>query len=248
MTVWIYTLTSVTLVSLLSLIGVFTLLVKKELIKKISVILVGFAAGALFGDAFLHLLPEAFEKLGTDSQVPLFVLGGILFFFILEKFLHWRHCHLPESKEHHHPLVTMNLVGDAVHNLIDGLIIGATYRVSLSVGLATTLAIILHEIPQEIGDFGVLIHGGLSAKKALFFNFLSALIAVFGSVFSLLIGSHAENCVILLLPLAAGGFIYIAGSDLIPELKHESDLMSSLKQLAAIVSGVVLMALLTLLE
>lgn len=246
MLVWIYTIISVLIVSLVSLIGILTLSIKKERIRKASTLLVSFAAGALFGDAFIHLLPEAFAELGLKLTTSLYIILGILLFFILEKFLHWRHCHIPLSKNHVHPLATMNLVGDAIHNFIDGLLIGATYMVSVPVGMATTLAIILHEIPQEIGDFGVLIHAGFSIKKALFFNFFSALIAVFGATVSLLSGPHIEDYAISLLPIAAGGFIYIAGSDLIPELKHECEALSSLWQFLLIILGVSIMALLAL--
>lgn len=247
-TVWFYTITSVFVVSLVSLIGVFTLSVKKEKIKEISVLLVSFAAGALFGDAFIHLLPEAYEELGMNVSTSLYVLLGLLLFFILEKFLRWRHCHIPASKDHLHPLATMNLVGDAVHNFIDGLLIGATYMVSIPIGIATTLAVIFHEIPQEIGDFGVLIHGGLSVKKALLFNFFSAVIAVLGAVISLLVGPRVEGYALTLLPITAGGFIYIAGSDLIPELKRDCEATTSLQQLLAIILGITTMALLVFLE
>lgn len=248
MSAWLYTIISVFIISLISLIGVLTLSLKKERLKKISLSLVSFAAGALFGDALLHLLPEAFEKMGTESRTSLYVLAGVLIFFILEKFLRWRHCHLPTSVEHLHPLAAMNLVGDTVHNFIDGLLIGATYMVSSPVGIATTLAIIFHEIPQEIGDFGVLIHAGLSVRKALVFNFFSAVIAILGAFVSLLIGSKIEGFAVSLLPIAAGGFIYIAGADLIPELKHECEFGESLRQLVLIVLGIAIMALLVLVE
>lgn len=246
--VWVYTIISVFVVSLVSLIGVFTLSISRERLKKVSIFFVSFATGALFGDAFIHLLPEAYEELGMDLSTSLFVLLGLLLFFVLEKFLRWRHCHLPVSKNHLHPLATMNLVGDAVHNLTDGLLIGATYMVSFPIGLATTLAVIFHEIPQEIGDFGVLIHGGLSVRKALFFNFFSAVVAVFGAIISLLIGLQAKTYAISLLPIAAGGFIYIAGSDLIPELKHNCGASTSFQQLLAIILGIATMTLLVFLE
>ena len=246
--VWLYAIASVLVVSLISLIGVLTLSMKKEKIKGISVLLVSFAAGALFGDAFIHLLPEAYEELGAGLNTSLLVVFGLLVFFVLEKFLRWRHCHIPASKNHLHPLATMNLVGDAVHNFIDGLLIGATYMVSFPIGLATTLAIVFHEIPQEIGDFGVLIHAGMSIKKALLFNFLSAIIAVLGAVVSLLIGTQAEAFAISLLPIAAGGFVYIAGSDLIPELKRDCEAITSLQQLLAIIFGLTTMALLVFVE
>ncbi len=248
MLVWTYTLVSVFIVSLISLVGILTLSMKKEKIKKNSILLVSFSVGALFGDAFIHLLPKSFEQLGAGLSTSLCIVLGILIFFVLEKFLHWRHCHLPSSKSHVHPLAAMNLIGDAVHNLIDGLLIGATYMVNFPLGIATTLAIIFHEIPQEIGDFGVLIHAGFSAKKALLFNLFSAMVAVLGAVASLLIGPYIENYALFLLPITAGGFIYIAGSDLIPELKHECKTKQSFQQLILIILGLGIMALLTLLE
>jgi len=246
--IWLYTLVSVALVSAISLVGVFSLSLNQERLKKILLFLVSFAVGALFGDAFMHLLPESFEKLGFNLATSLFIVGGILFFFVLEKFVRWRHCHIPTSEMHPHPVVTMNLIGDGVHNLIDGMLIGASYCVSIPIGIATTLAVVLHEIPQEIGDFGVLVHGGLSVKKALAFNFLSAVTAILGALISLVIGPHLADYSLSLLPITAGGFIYIAGSDLIPELQHEVKLSNSILQFSSIILGVGVMALLVLLE
>jgi len=245
---WFYTIASVFAVSLISLIGVFTLSVKKEKTKEISILLVSFATGALFGDAFIHLLPEAYEKLGAGLDTSLLVVFGLLAFFVLEKFLRWRHCHIPTSKSHLHPLATMNLIGDAIHNFIDGLLVGASWLVSFPIGFTTTLAIVFHEIPQEIGDFGVLIHAGMSTKKALLFNFLSAVIAILGAVVSLMIGLRAETFAITLLPIAAGGFVYIAGSDLIPELKQDCEATTSFQQLLAIILGLATMVLSVFLE
>lgn len=207
-----------------------------------------FAVGGLLGDAFIHLLPESFEELGTNLLVSLYVILGILIFFVLEKFLRWRHCHIPTSEEHLHPFVTMNLVGDATHNLVDGMLVGASYMVSFPIGLTTTLAVVLHEIPQELGDFGVLIHGGLSVKRALVFNLLSALTAVIGAVVSILAAEQVQGFSLSLLPITAGGFLYIAGSDLIPELHHEVKASTSLWQLLLIVLGVAIMAVLLVLE
>lgn len=247
MSVWGYSIVSVVVVSLISLIGIVVLLLNKET-NKITFLLVSFAVGGLFGDAFIHLVPESFEDMENTFAIPLLVLLGILIFFVLEKFLRWRHCHLSENETHIHPVVTMNLIGDAVHNLIDGMVIGATYMVNIPLGLTTTLAIVLHEIPQEMGDFGVLVHGGLSAKKAILFNFFSALTAVLGAVLSLAIGPHLQGYTISLVPITAGGFIYIAGSDLIPELQHDVKLSRSLLQFALIILGISLMALLVFME
>lgn len=247
--VWLFTLGSVLLVSMTSLVGVFTLSLKPERLKKIILYLVSFAVGALFGDTFIHLLPEAYESLGYGMMTSLNVVLGILLFFILEKVIRWRHCHIVTEDEHHmHPVVAMNLVGDAVHNFIDGMIIGVSYAVSIPIGVTTTLAVFLHEIPQEIGDFGVLLHGGMSAKKALFFNFVSALFALLGAAVALTFGAMVENFAVALLPITAGGFIYIAGSDLIPELHHEVRAKTSMMQFLMIVLGVAVMALLKFVE
>lgn len=242
MGVWLNSLVSVSIVSVLSLVGIFTLAVKKDKLEKVLLFFVSFSAGALFGGAFLHLLPEAVEEHGFGLQVSLYLILGILVFFVLEKFIHWRHCHIPTSKAHPHPLAFMNLMGDGLHNLIDGMIIGGAYLASFPLGISTTIAVILHEIPQEIGDFGVLLHAGLSRAKALFFNFLSALMAVVGVFISLLIGANLEGYLLFLLPVTAGGFIYIAGSDLIPELHKESSASKSFMQFLFIVLGVLVMA------
>ncbi|MEO0136127.1 MAG: ZIP family metal transporter [candidate division WOR-3 bacterium] len=244
----LYTLVSVCLVSIISLIGIFFVAIKSSTLSRIILLLVSFAAGSLFGDAFIHLLPEAFIEFENSFLVSLLVIAGILIFFILEKFVRWRHCHIPTSPEHPHPLVTMNLVGDLIHNLIDGMIIGASYSVNIHIGIATTIAVIMHEIPQEIGDFGVFIHGGLSLKRAIMLNFLSALTAVLGGIISLILGPVVKDYAITLLPLTAGGFIYIAGSDLIPELKGCETALGSLTQLIAMACGSAVMALLLLLD
>jgi zinc and cadmium transporter len=244
---WFYTMTSVTLVSGLSLTGLFFISMDETRLMKILLFMVSFAVGGLFGDAFLHLLPEAFAKMGTGPRAPLLALGGIFMFFILEKFLSWRHCHVPTSERHPHPMVFMNLIGDAVHNFIDGAVIGASYLISVHVGLATTLAVVLHEIPHEIGDYGVLVHGGFSPKKALVFNFLTALTALAGGAASLVIGAHFVSYTYAAMPLTAGGFIYIAGSDLVPALHEECSPAKSLLQLVFIFLGIGIMSLLLLL-
>lgn len=248
MAVWLYTMVSVLIVSSISLIGIFFLSLNEKILKKILIFLVSFAVGALFGDAIIHLLPESFDKLGSNLSTSLLILSGIFIFFILEKFIRWRHCHIPTSESHIHPLVTMNIIGDGAHNFIDGMLIAASYIISIPLGMATTLAIILHEIPQELGNFGVFLHAGLSIKKALLYNFLSALTAFLGAFFSLIIATGDTQFALYLLPITAGGFIYIAGSDLMPEIQHETKSSVSLYQFFAIIAGIFIMASLTLLE
>jgi len=155
---------------------------------------------------------------------------------------------MPVSSHHIHPFAYMNLVGDALHNFIDGLVIAASYLVSIPVGIATTSAVLLHEIPQEIGDFGVMLHGGLSRTKALVLNFLTALTAVLGVIIGLLLNNFIDNIQLFVIPIAIGGFIYIAGSDLIPELHKETDIKRSIIQIITFILGVLIMLSLLLLE
>jgi zinc and cadmium transporter len=245
---WIFALASVLLVSALSLIGIIFIWVTESKLKKIFTYLVSFAVGGLLGDVFLHLMPEMIET-GFATETALVLIGGILVSFMVERFFQWRHCHVPTSKEHPHTFAYMNLFGDSIHNFIDGLIIGGSYLVSIPLGVATTIAIVFHEIPQELGDFSVLIYGGIHKKKALMFNFLTAITAVIGVVIALALGSLSESATLLLVPFAAGNFIYIAGSDLIPELrKDEPEPKKSALQLISLVLGVVPMVLLLLLE
>jgi zinc and cadmium transporter len=246
---WLFALISVLIVSSISLIGVLTLRVNTKKLGKILLYLVSFSAGSLLGDAFIHLIPEAIEGGGLGVSVPICIIFGILVSFSVERFLQWRHCHIPTSKEHVHSFVYMNLFGDAMHNLIDGLIVGGSYLVSIPIGVATTLAVIFHEIPQELGDFGVLIYGGFSQKKALRYNFLTALTAVAGVLIAIVLGSIMEGFTPLLIPFAAGNFIYIAGSDLIPEIrKDEPEPKKAALQVVSIVLGVVIMLALMLIE
>lgn len=245
--IWLYSLVSVFLVSLVSLIGLFTLSIKRENLNKILLYFVSFSVGGLIGDAFIHLLPESVE-LNSSVYLSFYILLGLIISFVLEKFIQWRHCHIPTSKEHPHPFAIMNLIGDSVHNFIDGLIIGASYLTSLQVGIATTIAVVLHEVPQEIGDFGVLIHGGFKIRKALFLNFVTALTAVMGTVISLIISPYISSLTSFLLPFAIGNFIYIAGSDLIPELHKETTPIKSFIQLLMLLFGIAIMYLLLLLE
>lgn len=238
---YFYTFLSVLLISLISFVGVFTLSLKQERLKRITMYLVSLSAGTLLGGAFFHLLPEIFEESGGGLSVWGGVLGGIIVFFTLEKIICWRHCHIPTSETHPHPLGLMNLFGDGLHNLLDGLIIAGAFMVDPSLGFVTTLAVIAHEIPQEIGDFGVLIHAGYKRSRALLLNFIISLSAFVGAGLAFALGSLAENAAALILPFAAGGFIYIATADLIPELKKDAHPGKSLFQLTVIILGIGLM-------
>jgi zinc and cadmium transporter len=249
MMIWLYSLASVFVVSLISLIGIFTIAVNEARLKRILIFLVSFAVGALFGDVFIHILPDIYGQAGAGHMVSFGIVSGIILFFILEKFIYWRHCHSGACDIHGvEHFVWLNLFGDGLHNFIDGIIIGASYLVSVPLGLATTLAVVLHEIPQEIGDFGILVGGGLSRWKALGLNFLCASVAIAGTILALIVGPNIKDFTLYVMPLTAGGFIYIAGSDLIPELHKEVKFSRSLLQLASVILGVGVMALLLLLD
>jgi zinc and cadmium transporter len=232
------------LIALIAFIGIFTLAMKERLLNKILLVLISLSAGALMGGAFLHLLPEAVES-SAEANIFLFVLVGFILFFIIEKVLYWRHCH--KGKCDVHTFHYMNLIGDSIHNFIDGLIIAASFIVSLPLGLTTAIAIAAHEVPQEIGDFGVLVYGGFEKKKALLINFAIALVAVAGGIIGYFISKSIEQAVVFLLPFAAGGFIYIAATDLIPEIRKEADIKKSLTTIAVFICGILIMWLIKVL-
>jgi zinc and cadmium transporter len=249
MEAWTFALASVILVSVISLIGLAAISMRENRLRRIVLILVSFSAGALLGDAFIHLLPSAAEETGSFGlQISAGILLGIVVFFVMEKFVHWHHCGAAEMGECPKAFATTNLVGDGLHNLLDGMIIAGSYLVSVPLGIATTLAVIFHEIPQEIGDFGVLIHAGYTRRRALMFNFLSASLATVGAIVVLIVGGQMEGLTAYLVPFTAGGFIYIAGSDLIPELQKETQPGRSAIQLAGFILGLLVMAGLLVLE
>ncbi len=248
MAVWSYAMVSVAFVSLLSLLGVLVLVLRRDLLHRITLYLVSFAVGGLFGDALIHLIPESLKQTGEGLGTSLYVLAGVIGFFVLEKLLVWRHVHVHRDvhggEQGVKAVVPLILLGDMVHNFIDGAVIGASYTVSIPLGVSTTLAVVAHEIPHEFGNFGVLVHGGLTPRRALLLNFLTALTAIAGSVASLLVGPRVEGYAGAVVPLTAGGFLYIAGTDLMPELQSEARLLQSFVQLLCILGGVGAMALL----
>ena len=254
---------SVLAISLASLAGALTLSLGRQRLERTIFLLVAFAVGAMLGGALLHLIPESYEALGDGPATGLLVLAGVLAFFVLEKFLHWRHQHgAPEALEgatghahghvhrgHGHgeaaPFALVNLVGSVAHNLIDGAIVAAAYLVSIQTGLVTTLAVMLHEIPQEIGNFGVLVYGGYPPRRALLYNFAAGLAGLVGAALVLTIGAEVEGLADWLLPITAGAFLYIAGSDLIPELnrRHSYPATKAVGQLVMMLLGIGVMAL-----
>jgi zinc and cadmium transporter len=253
MTSWLLSLGSVGAVSLVSLAGLATLSLSETGARRLAALLVSFAVGALLGDAFIHLIPQAFEQDAVPLRPSLLILGGMLLFFVVEKLLRHEHGLL---HKHHHPevsarpeLAAINVFGDAIHNFIDGGLIAASYLVSPALGVATTIAVLFHEIPQELGDFGILVHSGLRVRQAVLLNLVSASAAILGAITALLLGAVSGAAVTLvLIPVTAGGFVYIAAADLIPELQHDRTGRGLLLQVSLIALGMGVMGLLAILE
>lgn len=245
---YLYAFIGVLVVSLISLVGVFSLSFKENTLKKYINFFISLAIGALLGDAFIHIIPEAFKSNLGSNLVGILVIAGILLFFVIEKFIHWHHHGEDKNEEHIHPVGKLVLFTDGFHNLIDGAIIGASFLVSPHVGVATTIAVVLHEIPQEIGDFAVLIHAGYSKRRALWLNFISALASVVGLAIVIIFGNVIGGAQMWFIPIAAGGFIYIAVADLIPELHKTKNLEHSLIQICIIMLGVLSMLALLFVE
>jgi len=230
------------LVSLISFIGVLTLALKEKTLNKILLLLVALSAGALIGGAFLHLLPEAIEQTQNIFNLFLYLILGFCVFFILEFFFLWHHHHSTKH-ENKKPVSYLILISDSLHNFIDGLVIAASFVINFHLGIITTFAIALHEIPQEIGDFGVLVYSGFKKSKALFLNFLTAITAILGGIAGYFLSETIGSAIIYLLPFAAGNFIYIAASDLIPEIKQIKNIKKSLAYFFVFLLGIILMLL-----
>ncbi|MEM2908629.1 MAG: ZIP family metal transporter [Candidatus Bilamarchaeaceae archaeon] len=220
--------------SLLGFVGIFSLWLNRHDLNKIANVLMAFAAGSLLGAAFFHLLPESLEKIDAEQAFTLTLAGFILFIF-LESYFHWHRC-----KCGVHPFSFVMLVGDGVHNFLGGLVLAASFFVSTALGIATIVAIIAHEFPQQLGIFGVLIRGGFSRNRALVFSFLAQSTIIIGALVGYYLSGTIEIFSAFLIPFAAGNFIYIASSDLIPEM-HKSKGLELLKGLAVFLMGVALM-------
>lgn len=238
---FLFALGSTILVSLLSLVGIFFILMKEEKLNSLLSHLIAFAGGILFSISFLHLLPEACEE-KPPFIIFLFFTLGFLIFYLLERFLLWHHCHKKECPTH--PFTYLNLYGDALHNFIDGVIIAGSYLSGITSGFLVTIAAIAHELPQEIGDFSILLYGGFSKQKALLYNFLSAVTAVFGAVVGFNLFSSTTFFLPYLLAIAAGNFTYIAASDIIPELHKEKNLRKSFFSFLFFIAGLGLILIL----
>ena len=236
-----YTFLAVFIVSLISLIGVLTLLIKKGWLESILHLTVSFAAGALLAAAFLDLIPEVVEEAGGFTLgISFFILLGILVSLVIERGFNWYHCHHHHHEScHKHEIKSftyLNLIGDGIHNFLDGMILA----------IITTIAVALHEIPQEIGDFSILLYGGMSRLKALFYNFLTALTSFLGAAAAFFASSYTDRIITPLAAFAAGGFIYIAGVDLLPELKNDHDTERTVLEIFFLILGMTVIGVATI--
>ena len=226
------------LMSAIALVGSVTLILKPETLSRLLLPLVSFAAGSLIGGAFFHMIPAGIAAMGNTTAFYAWILAGFTVFLALEQLLHWHHCHRADT-ECKKPLTYLILIGDGLHNFIGGLAIAGIFLADIRLGIMAWLAAAAHEIPQELGDFGVLVHGGWSKARALAFNFLSALTFLLGGLLAYA-GSYNFN-VAFLIPFAAGNFLYIGASDLVPEVSKHGELKSNALNLIAFIAGVGLM-------
>jgi zinc and cadmium transporter len=226
------------LMSAIALVGSLTLVLSEAALRRLTLPLVALAAGSLLGGAIFHMLPVAVEVMGATPSIWTSLVAGFVVFFALEQFLHWHHCHQPQHA-HRRPLGYLVLVADALHNLLGGLAVGAAFVTDLRVGVTTWVAAAAHEVPQELGDFGALIHSGWSRRTALAFNFLSALTFLIGSLLAYFAARRVE--VAVLVPFAAGNFIYIAAADLVPEINKHEDWRINLLHFLSFTAGLALL-------
>jgi len=234
----IYILLANFVISAGSLVAILTLALNQSFLNKILKSLIAIAAGTLLGATFFHLLPESTENLSVELSLKI-TLASFIVFFLIEKIFHWRHCH--EVGCTHHSFGVMNLIGDGIHNFIDGLVIAGAFLLDTNLGIATTLAIALHEIPQEIGDMGVLLYAGYSRRKAIMFNVMVAFTSILGGVIGYFLLDSSQLLMNILLPIAAGGFLYIATTDLLPELRNEENPRQVFFTLIAFLLGITIM-------
>lgn len=232
-----------TLISTTSFAGIIILILPAKTLSAILILFISLSSGALMGGAFFHLLPEAAKTLSQET-VYMTMLVSFITFFLIEKYLHWQHCH--EKDCHIHTFGYINLIGNAVHNFIDGLIIAGTFTVSIELGIITTVMIALHAVPQEIGDLGVFLYAGFSKKNAVFYNFIVSLMVVVGSIVGSFLSISMQGVIPFLPPFAAGGFLYIAASDLIPEMRKEEEGKKSFLSFLIFIAGIGLTLLIRL--
>lgn len=261
------------IISVFSLIGVFMISLREQTLDKILFILVAFATGTILATALFDLIPESLHRLkelnaggvGIAESLPFaIIILGFIVFFIIERFIYWFHGHAHESDEvlvcynsltegndiavnrgkKIKNFALLNLIGDGLHNFLDGIIIMVAFLSGLGNGIIVTLAVLFHEIPQEIGDFGILVYGGFSKKRALLFNFGSALVALLGGLLAFLLSDAIELFNFFFLAFSGGGFLYIASTELMPEMLEEKDLKKSIAQAFVFLCGLILIMVL----
>jgi len=218
------------------------LLLNNKWLARVSSYLLYLAGGTLLGAALLGLIPEAAETL-CIHDVAMWVLGGIILFFILEKIILWRTCHNENCERQNHAAAPMIIIGDAIHNAIDGVVIAASFLTSVELGIFVTISVLLHEIPQELGDFGILLKSGYSRKKALFYNMLSGSSAVVAGIAAYFLLDYVEAIIPYTIAIAAASFLYVALADLIPEMHKETKLKESAIQIILIIIGIAIILL-----
>jgi zinc and cadmium transporter len=257
------------IISLLSLVGVFMISLREKTLDKILFILVAFATGTILTTALFDLIPESLHHLEelnaggagiAESVLFVIIIVGFVVFFILERFIYWFHGHAHQKEEQLvcydtltegfdkvvergakiKNFALLNLVGDGLHNFLDGIIIIVAFLSGLGNGVIVTLAVLFHELPQEIGDFGILLYGGFSKRKALLFNFGSALVALLGGLFAFFLSTQIEFFNFFFLAFSGGGFLYIASTELMPELIKEKSLKKSIIQALVFICGIIL--------
>lgn len=226
--------------SAIALVGAVTLVLKESTLQRLLLPLVALSAGSLIGGAFFHMIPAGFEAIGDLALVGLLVVLGFSAFLLLEQLLHWHHCHRAQA-DCRKPLTYLILIGDGLHNFLGGLAIAGTFLIDIRLGIVSWLAAAAHEVPQELGDFGVLIHGGWPKRSALIMNVLSALTFLVGSLVAYA-ASFAMD-VSWLVPFAAGNFLYIGASDLVPEIKQHPSAKTNMLHFAAFLAGIGLLIL-----
>ncbi|MFC1669278.1 ZIP family metal transporter [Spirochaetota bacterium] len=238
-----YAIISVITISLVSVLAAVPLLIRKTVPQKTLVVLLSLSVGTLLGSVFIHFIPEAMKN-GYNLKTAIFFLIGFVSFLILEKFIHWRHNDCQDDERGHshaYHLAPINLIGDGVHNFLDGLVIAGAFIVDINLGIAASISIMIHEIPQEIADFGILLYSGLSKLRALLFNFLSAATAILGAVIGIVLSGQIEGFTQFIIPFAAGNFIYIAAANLTPELHRHCKFWDSIIHVIAIFAGIGIM-------
>jgi len=242
------------IVSLFSLLGLLVLFVKEKIIPRVLWALIAFSAGTILGTAYLELLPEALELVG-GSEAFIYITVGFVSFFFLERYIYWSHGHshkIEDAQTSSDRKITknfayLNVIGDGIHNFVDGMIIATGFLIEFQVGLAATIAVIFHELPQELGDYGILIYSGFKRNRALIINYIAALTVVLGGVFAIIFLEVVEALSGILLAFSAGGFIYVGAADLLPEVRKEAEIRKSILILEVIIIGILLMWLLKIL-